>query len=470
MEKKYKNLSRNVILFSISSFGQKFLAFFLIPLYTGFLTTEQYGTIDLITTTVNLLLPVLTLNVAEAVMRFTIEYKGSDDYVIFGIGTVIKGSCLLAIFVALLSYVPELQDLKPYFVYLVLVFTGNAIYSLMQNYLRAMDKIQLMVVASLVNSVIMLVLDIVLIAKLHMGISGYYISMISGLAVAILVMEFGSSFHKHLDFHSPVSQKVRRECLCYSIPTVFTALAWWVNSSLDKYFVTAFCGFSANGIYSVSYKIPTILGMFQNIFTQAWTLSAIKEFDPEDKEGFFGKTYNIYNSMMVLITSLIMFVNIPLSRILYANEFYVASEYVPMLLVSSLFSAMAGYLGSIFSAVMDTKTCAYSTIASAIVNIILNTILIPQYGIRGAAIATVIAYIVAWGIRIVVSRRYIHMKISIKKDLLVYSLLLVQSVFATHGGRLYVLQLILIGTILIVYFSNYKAAVFQFIERYIRRK
>lgn len=60
-------------------------------------------------------------------------------------------------------------------------------------------------------------------------------------------------------------------------------------------------GVSENGIYSVSYKIPTILGVFQNIFSQAWMLSAINEYDADDSDGFFGKTYEMYNSLMIFV-------------------------------------------------------------------------------------------------------------------------------------------------------------------------
>ena len=82
----------------------------------------------------------------------------------------------------------------------------------------------------------------------------------------------------------------------------------------------------------------------------------------------------MYNSGMVMITSIVMIFNMLLSRILYAKDFFETWRYVPLLLFSTLFSAMAGYLGGIFSAVKDTKTCAYSTFVSAGINIILNFI------------------------------------------------------------------------------------------------
>lgn len=452
MIKKYKKLSVNVVLFSISSFGQKILAFLLVPLYTSYLSLSQYGTIDLITTTINLIIPILTINISEAVMRFTIDDKDNDDYLSYGLHIIIKGILILTIILFIISYLPFLDKYVKFFPVVEIIFVLNAMYTLMQNYLRATDRIPLMVISSLINSFVMMTLDIIFIAKMNWGIRGYYVAMISGFVVAILIMEFGCSFHKHIRIANKINREyVRNECLKYSIPTIFTALAWWINSSLDRYFVTAMCGVNANGIYSIAYKIPTILGVFQTIFTQAWTLSAITEFDPEDKDGFFGKTYELFNFAMMIGTSIIMIANNFLATILYAKEFYSAWRYVPLLLISSLFSAMSGYIGGIFSAAKDTKTCANSTVISAIVNIILNAILIPVLGIYGAAIATVISYICAWTIRICVSRKYVRMKITIKKDLFAYLLLFIQTALAMTEKKFYFFQIIIIIMIIGLY-------------------
>lgn len=455
MQQKYKVLSKNVLLFSISSFGQKILAFLLVPFYTGFLTTAQYGTIDLISATVNLLLPVFTLNISEAVMRYTLENREENSYLSFGLWIMIKGGLILGTVLAILAFVPFLKDYRMYFCWIFVVFAANSLYTLMQNYLRATGNLLLMVLAGLVNSGVMLVLSILLIAGFGMGLNGYYAAMLSGLLAAVVMMEAGGKLHRRLDLRDRSFGGIRDECLRYAVPTIFTTLAWWINSSLDRYFVTAICGVGINGVYSVAYKIPTILGVFQAIFMQAWTLSAITEFDKNDSDGFFGQTYGMYNSMMLLMTSGIMLMNILLSRLLYANEFFSAWRYVPLLLVSSLFSAMSGYVGSIFSAVKDTKTAAYSTLASAAVNLLLNALLIPGFGAGGAAFATAVSYLAAWAIRMGAAKKYIRMKITMKKDLIAYLLLMVQTGAALTEGQYYPVQAAVLGTICLLYVENY---------------
>ena len=86
IKEKYKYLWKNTLIFAISSFSTKFLSFLLVPLYTSFLSTAEYGKIDLITTTSTLLVYVLTINIADSVLRFTIEnVKESEKILAVGL-------------------------------------------------------------------------------------------------------------------------------------------------------------------------------------------------------------------------------------------------------------------------------------------------------------------------------------------------------------------------------------------------
>ena len=465
-KEKYRYLSKNILLFSISSFGTKLLSFFLVPVYTNFLSVSEYGIIDMVVTTVNLLVPIFTFNISEGVMRFTMNDKKDTRYLSYGIYVIMKGSIILGIFLlfGFLCFKTE------YLIWVFLLFFINSMYICIQNYLRATDQISSMVTASIMNSLIMLVLNILLIAILKINIIGYFMAMFSGMLAAVLYMCGRDKICSCVTYKIANRQEIRDECLRYCIPTIFTSLAWWINSSLDRYFVTGICGVSQNGIYSVSYKIPTVLGVFQNIFMQAWTLSAITEFDKDDKDGFFAKTYKMYNSMMIIVCSVIIVVNIPLSKFLYANEFFKAWKCVPVLLASTLFSALGGYIGGIFSAVKDTKTSAFSTVISAVVNIILDIFLIPVAGILGAAVATFISYLVAWMVRMVVLRKYIHMKLDYKKNILAYLLIVFQVICATSKKHFYVMQIGVMVMIVLLQYKVYVAAIRKLYTKYLIKR
>ena len=85
MDKKYKKLFSNTIIFSIGTFSSKILVFLLVPFYVQFLSDAEYGTVDLITQTANLLIPVVSMGIASAVLRFGLD-KASDKKAVFSTG------------------------------------------------------------------------------------------------------------------------------------------------------------------------------------------------------------------------------------------------------------------------------------------------------------------------------------------------------------------------------------------------
>ena len=90
---KFKKLSQNTILFTISGFGSKIISFLLLPLYTYMLSTEEYGNLDIVSTTAQLIIPILTLNIQDAVLRFVLDKEYDAKKVInvalnvFGVGS-----------------------------------------------------------------------------------------------------------------------------------------------------------------------------------------------------------------------------------------------------------------------------------------------------------------------------------------------------------------------------------------------
>lgn len=154
---------------------------------------------------------------------------------------------------------------------------------------------------------------------------------------------------------------------------------------------------------------------------------------------------------MVVLCAIIILADKVLAKYLYANDFYVAWRYVPWLTIAIVFGALAGYLGGFFSAVKNSKIYAQSTIAGAVVNVVLNILFTPFLGALGAAIATAICYFVVWAIRYQSVKKYIKLRINIARDLLSYCLLIVQSIIIliiSNALYLYLIETILLLLIL----------------------
>lgn len=426
---KAKSLAKNTLLFTISSFGTKLLTFFLIPLYTSVLSTEDYGVADLISVTAAFLMYILTMDIKSSVLRFAIDKNNNQEGILlYGFKILFLGSALLAVGIGVIWALNIVKWEAYCFVFLWLTFFILALYDILSNYLRAIDKVAAIVVSGLIITGITIASNLLLLLVFKLGVLGYLISALLGNFIACIFCLIIIKPNLKNIKAKMCEPAIRKEMLKYSFPLVFNGIAWQINASLDKYFITAYCGTSENGIYSVASKIPMILTTVMTVFLQAWNLSAIKDFDKNDADGFFAKIYKSFNAILVLGCAALIFINIPVAKILFQKGFFGAWQYSSILLISSMFSALSSFLGGIFTAVKDSKTIAFSAVLSALVNTILNMLLIPRWGALGAAIATVVSFLAIWIVRIIFAYKHIFWKLNLWVDITCYLLLIGQVV------------------------------------------
>ena len=462
----YKYLLKNIGLLTISQFATKILSFLLVPLYTNILTTTEYGTFDLLVSTISVLIPILTLNIQESVIRFLLD-KSADEKAIVCISTkYFTCSNLVIAFLLLVNHVFNVFTIiDQYALYFLLLYFVQSLSGILIAYVRGVDRVADLSISSIISSAVTITSNILFLVVFRWGLQGYFLASSIGPFAQCVYLCVRSKFFRKLTLGRYVSDE--RKMLLYSKPLIANSVAWWVNSVSDRYVVSFFCGVAENGIYSISGKIPQILNVFQTIFNQAWTLSAVKDFDADDKNGFFTDTYKMYNCILVIICSGIIFLDKVLAKLLYAKEFYLAWRYVPWLTIAIIFGALSGYIGGFFSAVKDSKIFATSTVLGAVTNIVLNLIFTPLLGAMGAAIATAISYIEVWIFRYVKSKRIIRMNINLRRDVFSYLILIVQSIVLLFldGVFLLITECALFIFILVVYVSEIKRIVEMVIKR-----
>lgn len=467
MKRKYKDLSVNMLLFTISGFAPKLLSFVLVPLYTNCLTTGDYGIADLITTTIQLLIPIFTIDIQDAVLRFSLDKDADNkDVLSIGLNVILKGTLILMLGLIIIAFLPFIHVKKSYLIFLFFNYIATSLYNTVSLFCRGIDKIKVLTVASIINSVVTLTSNIICLVFLKMGLNGYLFSYIIGNVFALIYIVIRADLFRYVNFQwTQKNKKLQQEMFIYSAPLIFNVIAWWVNNASDRYILSAFAGVAVSGVYSVAYKIPSVLSTFQGIFYQAWSVSAVREFDSDDSDGFIGNMFSLMNTSMVIACSVIMIIDIPFAQILYAKDFFEAWKYVPLLLVSVVFNAMALFLGGIYTAVKDTKVLSLTTIISAIINTIGNFLLIPFIGAYGAAIATVAGYFVSYLYRYIKLKKYISMKINTIKEFSLYILLMVQTLIASFGYKYIFIQIILLVSILLLNINTVKKIFFKMLKK-----
>ena len=469
----YNYLVKNIGLLALSNFATKILSFFLVPLYTSVLSTEDYGTYDLFNTTILLLVPIMTLNISEAVLRFSMDRSFDKNAItIISFKYFLLSTIAVLVFLMINNFFGLSKAIDEYAIFFLLMYITQALNGIVTYYARGTGHIAELSISSVVSSAVIIFSNIMFLLVLNMGLYGYFIANIVGPLIQSIYLTLKLGYISKVRFNKKYILE-KKEMTRYSVPLVANAVVFWINSASDKYVVIWAAGLSANGIYSVASKIPSILNVFQTIFAQAWTLSVVKDYDPEDKNGFFKSTYNLYNGMMVIVCSGVILFDKFLAKILYAKDFYTAWRYVPFLTIAIVFSSMSGYIGGFFSAVKDSRVFAQSTLVGAVINLVLNIIFTPIVGPIGAAVATTISFAIIWLIRLFTSRKYINLRINLPRDILAYLILMIQGTvlnLVDDGILLHSIESVLFAVIVLLYFTESKKAIKYFIGKFILRK
>ena len=427
-ESRSKYLIKNTMIFTFGNIGSKVISFFLIPLYTNILTTSQYGVVDLITTITTVAVPVLTLNICESVMRFGLD-KDSDCKKNIQIGTFVFMIGMIVGF-AIIPFSRGFGEISDYFMliyFYVLMFAASQLYLCD---LRGKELLMAYSFGCILQTLCIAVFNIIFLAILKLEINGYLLAYILANTIvtlyAILVGKSYKSFSfRELDF------SLMKKMVNYSVVLIPNSFMWWIMNSSDRIMVTSMIGTSANGIYAVSYKIPTLMSVFTSIFNQAWGYSAIKEGGANDEKEYNNKVLQLLIAFTMLIAIGLLTITKPFLSIYVSIDYYGAWKYVPFLLIGSVYMTFGTFFASSYTVHKDSFGYLFSGSFGAIFNVILNFALIPFIGGSGAATATCISYVLVFIFRLLHTRKYIKYEVC-NKGFVIGSFLLILDTVALY--------------------------------------
>ncbi|MCR4892653.1 MAG: polysaccharide biosynthesis C-terminal domain-containing protein [Lachnospiraceae bacterium] len=494
-EGKYRYLFHNVALFTVSNFVSKVLVFCLVPFYTTVLTESDYGVADVMQTTLLLLVPLLSINAGEAALRFGLEYADSrDEILLYGFRKVVRsiaivGTLAVALAVAL-SMAPLQQmflritgssasSLPPYFLLFFLLYICNSLYEYMLLYCQGTEQVQIMITGSVSCTLLVILSNLLFLLVFSMGLLGYLMAQMISFAGAFVLMfvlmggmgrlrkagkkeavmdtraEKPDGEKETPESGEACPQNLEERMGQYGKSMLLYSTASWVNNAIDRYYILFMLGSFQNGIYGVAYKIPAILTTIQRIFAQAWQMSAVKEYKGPDRDQFFSGMYRAYQTVLVLSCSGIILFLKPIAAVMFRGGFFEAWVLVPPLLLSVVFGALEGFLGSICLAFQDGKSMGRATGVGALANIIMNYFGILEFGSFGAAIATLFSYFTMFVLAFIFVRKHVKLKVMIIRDLLAYLLILVESLLLIFNFKnYYIINAVIVLILALLYLKE----------------
>ena len=183
-EGKYRYLFKNVGVYTISQFTTKILNFFLVPLYTAVLTTGEYGTYDLMATTISLLIPIVTLNIADSILVFVMDKKNSpQDVLHIGVKYSLIGMLGSIVFSAAIYFTNILPTINDYLIFFPILLFLNVINSTLVSFMRGIDHIKETAIGAVISSAVIILLNILFLLVFKFGLLGYFLANILGLFV-----------------------------------------------------------------------------------------------------------------------------------------------------------------------------------------------------------------------------------------------------------------------------------------------
>lgn len=386
-----KKLAKNTIIISIGNICTKLITFLLLPLYTGVLSTAEYGTVDLLNTLISLLVPIITFQVEQAVFRDLIEVRENKNSQKDIISSSIASVVLQCVTFILFYFIISLFINNNYKIYLMINIIAYIFASLFLQIARGIGNNKQYAIGSFISASTTIVFNIIFLTVFKFKVEGMLLGTFLGQIISAIYLVFVLKIYNLFSLRN-VSKKIVLNLWKYSLPLVPNAISWWVFSASDRVIATSFLGVSENGILAAALKFSSIYITLYNIFNISWTESISVCINDKDISDYFNKMFNV---IMRLFTALGigMIACMPFVFPIMINEKF-GSGYglVPISILGSLFNVVVGLISVIYIAKKNTKAIANTSIISAIVNIFVHLLLIKFIGLYAAVISTFIAF------------------------------------------------------------------------------
>lgn len=452
----------NTITLLIGKFSTQFVSFLLIPLYTRFLIASDYGFIDLIQTYITLFVPIFTLKLDSATFRFLIDCRkdGKEKERNEIVTNVLAIIFFLAIIVLVgMFLLRRIIKINYYGVVCCNIFV-LMISNILLQFLRGLGKNKHYSISTILMSLTTLISNFVLIIVFKFNASSILISSTIANVIGIIYISIVLRLHQFIDVKL-INKKKMKDLLFYSLPMIPNQLSWWIVNISDRTIITHFINTAANAVYTVSCKFSNIVNTVFAIFSTSWQETASLHINDKNSEEFLS---DMMNSIFILFASfsIIMMVMIPFVFDLMVGESYrVGFNYIPILLLGNIFNILVSLLGGIYIALKMVKQVANTTIISAILNILINLLLIKKFGLYAASVSTLIAYLIMAIYRYIDIKKYLKIKLNFKKILVFFIAFFISSVlYFVNNLYANILNLLFVTTFCIILNKSFLITVF----------
>ncbi len=411
---KEKSFLKNLLGFTVGPVIAAALGFLTVPITTYLATPDDFGKASMYTMAFTLLSLIIYLGMDQAFIReFNVEKNKrkllwSSFYIPF-IFSIIVAIALMIFYKPISNILFEGIEL-----HLIIMLAISLPLAIIDRYnmliIRMKEKALLYSIFNIANrvfNIVFLFIYLIFIDRSFRGIvNATFISLVIISVIGIFVCK------NYWITNVSIDKKLTKKMIRYALPIIPATIIGWLFNSMDKMALRAWSNFNEIGIYAVAFKITTILGVFQQAFATFWAPTAFRWYENGEKPEKFMK---VSECLTLVMTFVFIVVVISKNIILFfiGDNYKGASSLISFLLFIPIMYTMSETTTIGISFKRKTKYNLIISSVVAMINLILNFILVPKIGALGASIATAISYLVFFWMRTLISS-YVWIKFDYK--------------------------------------------------------
>ncbi len=429
---KKNSLAKSTFIISIGTFLPKLASFITLPILTGCLTKEQYGTYDIITVLVSLYLPSLTLQVKSAAFRFLLdvrEDKIKQKKIITNIISLTVPISVISLLILLLFLPGASYAVK---LWICGYYLADILVNTVRQIARGLGKNLDYSISAIISAFGKMTFAVIFVWGLKWGLTGGTIALCLASLMSLIYITCRLKIWKYIDFKL-LDKNVTKSMLGYSWPIVPNEMSLWVMNMSDRLIVTEVLGITVNAVYAAATKIPQLINLAQSALNLAWQECAALSVKDKDSSDYYTEMFNTMLKLQGGVFGVVIGSAPILFKILIKGSYEEAYAQIPILCAGLFFSGMAIYLGGIYLAFKASKSVGFTTIGAAVINIIVDISLIKFIGIYAASISTLVSYICLFIFRSVNIQKLTKIKYNFKTLTIILLIMAVEVILFYQG-------------------------------------
>lgn len=427
MKEKKAGLSESTFWYTLGNLLIRSISFLLLPLYSNLISTEDFGRYSLLMAFYTIAAVFYQGGLTSALTKFYLDSE-DENYrhkifsatlnliLLIGVSLTILASAFAADISNMILSSEKFSGLI--LLTLVTLFIESLVTTILQL-LKTKELSRRAVSFAAISAVTNLLLNILLVYYLGWGIRGIITAQLLSALFVFLILIPTIRKEYIFSFETPIVKSI----LSFSYPLIAAGILSTAVDVIDRFIINHYFGEQTTGIYSFSYKIALVMNVFVISMRTAWTPHSIRLFRSGIYSDIYGKVLTkiiAVSSIIFLSTSLLagdLFNYTFNGKYLFNPSYQGGVVIIPLVLIAYGFNALAGFYATYPYIKGKSSYFFYVDLLALVFNLLFNYLLIPKFGIVGAAIATLISYCAGFMFYFIISYKKLQINYQLNKIL-----------------------------------------------------